>query len=282
MIKSFLKGAVIGIANIIPGVSGGTMAVSMGIYDKIIHAVTHLFSEFKKSMKILIPIGIGIVIAIVGVARLIEYMFRVVPLQTNLLFIGLILGGLPAIGKKVKGAGFKVGYVIAFALFFALVVGCAALEGSSGGDVVLTVSLLNAIKLFGVGVIASATMVIPGVSGSMVLMIMGYYTPIISTINQFVDHVLALDVKGVLADCGILVPFGIGVVVGIFVIAKIIEIVFEKWPLLAYWAIIGLIVASPIGILMMGKFGTINVVSVLTGIVALAVGIIVAMKLGEE
>ena len=103
MIKDILKGAVIGIANIIPGVSGGTMAVSMGIYDKIIHSVTHLFSEFKKSVKTLLPIGIGVVIAIVAVARLIEYMFGVIPFQTNLLFIGLILGGLPSIAKKVKG-----------------------------------------------------------------------------------------------------------------------------------------------------------------------------------
>ena len=282
MVKSILKGAVIGIANIIPGVSGGTMAVSMGIYDKIIHAVTHLFSEFKKSMKVLIPIGIGVLIAIVGVARLIEIMFDKFPLQTNLLFIGLILGGLPSIGKKVKGSPIKAGHVIAFVLFFGLVVGCAALEGSSGGDVVLTFSFWNFIKLLGVGVIASATMVIPGVSGSMVLMIMGYYTPIISTINSLVDHILILDVQGVLADCGILVPFGIGVVAGIFVIAKIIEIVFKKWPLLAYWAIIGLIVASPVGILMMGEFGMVSVVSVLTGIVALAVGIFAAMKLGEE
>ncbi len=282
MIKSILKGAVIGIANIIPGVSGGTMAVSMGIYDKIIHAVTHLFSEFKKSMKILIPIGIGVVIAIVGVARLIEYLFSVVPFQTNLLFIGLILGGLPSIGKKVKGSPIKVGHVIAFVLFFALVVGCAALEGSSGGDVELTFSFLNVVKLLGVGVIASATMVIPGVSGSMILMIMGYYTPIIGTINQFIDDLLALNMQGLLADCGVLIPFGIGVVAGIFVIAKLIEIVFEKWPLLAYWAIIGLIVASPIGILMMGELGNINLVAVLTGIVALAVGIFAAMKLGEE
>ena len=106
--------------------------------------------------------------------------------------------------------------------------------------------------------------------------------PIISTINSLVDHILILDVQGVLADCGILVPFGIGVVAGIFVIAKIIEIVFKKWPLLAYWAIIGLIVASPVGILMMGEFGMVSVVSVLTGIVALAVGIFAAMKLGEE
>lgn len=282
MIKDILKGIVMGIANVIPGVSGGTMAVSMGIYDRIIHAVTHLFSEFKKSMKVLIPIGIGIVIAIVGGARLIEYMFQVIPFQTNLLFIGLILGGLPAMGKKVKGSPIKLSHVIAFILFFVLVVGFASLDGKTGGDVQLTFSFLNVIKLLGVGVIASATMVVPGVSGSMVLMILGYYTPVIGMINQFVDHLTAFDVQGMLADCGVLVPFGVGIVVGIFVIAKLIEIVFAKWPLIAYWAIIGLIVASPVAIIMMNEFGKLGVITVLTGIVALAAGVLAALKLGEE
>lgn len=282
MIKNILKGAVMGIANIIPGVSGGTMAVSMGIYDKIIHAVTHLFSEFKKSMKVLIPIGVGIVLAIVVVARLIEYMFRTIPFETNLLFIGLILGGLPAMAKKVKGNRLKPGHIIACLLFFALVVGCASLEGNVGSDADLSFGFLNVLKLFGVGIIASATMVVPGVSGSMILMIMGYYEPIIGMINRFVDHLRHFDVQGLLSDCGVLVPFGIGVVAGIFVIAKIIEIVFKKWPLLAYWAIIGLIVASPVAIIMLNEFGTIGIGTVILGIVALLIGVLVALKLGEE
>lgn len=282
MIKDILKGAVIGIANIIPGVSGGTMAVSMGIYDKIIHAVTHLFTEFKKSMKILIPIAVGVVIAIVAVARLIEYMFGVIPFQTNLLFIGLILGGLPAIGKKVKGNPVKISHILACILFFALVVGCASMEGASGTEADLSFGFVNVCKLLGVGVVASATMVVPGVSGSMILMVMGYYTPIIGTINQLVDHLRTFDVNGLIADCGVLIPFGIGVVAGIFVIAKIIEIVFQKWPLTAYWAIIGLIVASPVAILMLNEFGRLGVLTIVTGVAALAVGVFAALKLGEE
>lgn len=70
MLRMVLKGMVIGIANIIPGVSGGTMAVSMGIYDKIIHAATHIVSEFKKSMRILIPIILGVAIGVVALARI--------------------------------------------------------------------------------------------------------------------------------------------------------------------------------------------------------------------
>lgn len=282
MLKMILKGVVIGVANIIPGVSGGTMAVSMGIYDKIIHAATHLISEFKKSMKILIPILIGAALGLVVFARLIQMMFDHIPFQTNLLFIGLILGGLPAMAKKVKGQKIRLSHIISCVLFFGLVVGLAALGESEGAAADLSFSVVNALKLFGVGVITSATMVIPGVSGSMILMLMGYYNPVLNEVNRFMDNLVKFNVPGLLDGCTVLIPFGIGVVVGIFAIAKVIEIIFNKFPYVAYWAIIGLIVASPFGILMMNNLGNINVVSVLTGIVALAAGIFVAMKLGEE
>ena len=277
-----LKGVMMGVANIIPGVSGGTMAVSMGIYDKMIHAATHLFSEFKKSMKILIPIVIGMGIGIVVLARIIEYMFAKVPFQTNLLFIGLIIGGLPAITKKVKGKTIRLGHILSFLLFFGLVAGMALLGEEEGAAADLSFNLVNVVKLFGVGIVASATMVIPGVSGSMMLMLMGYYNPILSEINHFIDQLIHFNIQGLLEGCKVLVPFGIGVVVGIFAIAKAIEIIFEKFPEHAYWAIIGLIAASPVAIFLLNNMGTITILSILTGVVALAVGIIIALKLGEE
>ncbi|MCI8495219.1 MAG: DUF368 domain-containing protein [Lachnospiraceae bacterium] len=282
MIKMILKGVMMGVANIIPGVSGGTMAVSMGIYDKMIHAATHLFSEFKKSMKILIPIVIGMGIGILVLARIIEYMFAKVPFQTNLLFIGLIIGGLPAITKKVKGKTIRLGHILSFLLFFGLVAGMALLGEEEGAAADLSFNLVNVVKLFGVGIVASATMVIPGVSGSMMLMLMGYYNPILSEINHFIDQLIHFNIQGLLEGCKVLVPFGIGVVVGIFAIAKAIEIIFEKFPEHAYWAIIGLIAASPVAIFLLNNMGTITILSILTGVVALAVGIIIALKLGEE
>lgn len=282
MLKMILKGVVIGVANIIPGVSGGTMAVSMGIYDKIIHAATHFLSEFKKSMKILLPILIGAVLGLVVVARLIQMMFDHIPFQTNLLFIGLILGGLPAMTKKVKGQSIRLSHIISCVLFFALVAGMAAIGESEGAAADLSFNLINVLKLFGVGIIASATMVVPGVSGSMILMLMGYYNPILNEVNGFIDNLAKFNVPGLINDCAVLVPFGIGVVVGIFAIAKLIELIFIKFPYLAYWAIIGLIVASPFAILMMNNLGTIDVIAVVTGIAALIAGVFAALKLGEE
>lgn len=281
MIKNVLKGIVIGLANVIPGVSGGTMMVSMGIYDKLIHCITHLFSEFKKSLRFLVPIFIGIGIAAVVVPFGIEFLFANYPFQTNLLFIGLIIGGLPAVWKKVKGSSVRVGHIIACILFFALVAGLALVGETEGNAADLSFSLISVIKLFGVGIVASATMVIPGVSGSMMLLLMGYYHPILETITNFIKAALAFDMNGILAGMGVLIPFGIGVVVGIFAIAKLIEIIFVKFPLYAYWAIIGLIISSPVAILVVGGTGTVTVFSVITGVAALGIGFVIALKLGD-
>ncbi len=281
MIKSFLKGVVIGIANIIPGVSGGTMMVSMGIYDKLIHCITHLFSEFKKSVLFLLPIVVGMAAAIAGSSFGITWLFENYPIQTNLLFVGLILGGLPAICSKVKGNKIKAGHIAAGLLFFVLVTAFAAIGETEGNAADLSFTVLNVLKLFLVGIVASATMVIPGVSGSMMLMLLGFYHPILETIKGFISALAAFDGPGILSGAGVLIPFGIGVVAGIFGIAKLVEIIFEKCPLYAYWAIIGLIVSSPIAIFMMGTFPPLTPVSAVTGLVSLAAGFGIAMKLGE-
>ena len=97
-----LKGVVIGVANAIPGVSGGTMMVSMGIYDDIIYCITHLFKQFKNSVLMLLPYFIGMAVGIVGLAFAIQYLDKNFPFQTRMVFIGLILGGVPMLFQRVK------------------------------------------------------------------------------------------------------------------------------------------------------------------------------------
>ena len=114
-----LRGVVIGLANIIPGVSGGTMMVSMGIYDTIIGCINSLFKDFKKCIKTLWPYALGMVAGILGLAKLITYLLGTFPLPTNMAFIGLILGGLPMIVRKMKGEKTGIAGVAAFVLAFA-------------------------------------------------------------------------------------------------------------------------------------------------------------------
>ena len=282
MIKKLLQGMVVGIANIIPGVSGGTMMVAMGLYDKLIHAITHLKSEFKESMKLLIPIFIGAGLAIVTLARLFEFLLENDPIPPNFAFCGLIAGSLPFIFNKVKGHTVSIGKIIAFLIFFAVVILMAVMGETNGNAADVSFGVVNVIKLLLVGIIAAATMVVPGVSGSMMLMLLGYYDTILKSINQFIDALIAFDMEALFVQCAVLVPFGIGVVIGIFLIAKLIEFIFSKAEIHAYYAIIGLIIASPIAILLKTDWSGFSVLTLVTGIVTFVAGWFVASKLGGE
>lgn len=282
MLKLMLQGMAVGIANIIPGVSGGTMMVAMGLYDKLIHSITHLKKEFKESMKLLIPIFAGCGIAIIVLSRLFEYLLDVYPIPTNFAFCGLIAGSLPFILEKVKGHKVTTSKVIPFIVFFAIVILMAVMGESGGNAADVTLTFVNVIKLLGVGIIAAATMVIPGVSGSMVLMLLGYYDTILSTVNTCIDSLIGLDMPALLHSVGILLPFGIGVIIGIFVIAKIIEFIFAKAEIQAYYAILGLIIASPIAILLNTDWTNFSIPTLLVSIVTFVAGWFVASKLGGE
>lgn len=278
-VKDIFRGVAIGIANIIPGVSGGTMMVSMGIYQDVIHAVTGIFRHIKESVRVLLPYVIGMAIGIVGLSFVIGYFFAYYPLQTALLFIGLIFGGLPLILPKVAGARPSAVELLIFAAFFALII-WMQFWGEGTGKI-LTIEPETMISLFLVGAVAAATMVVPGVSGSMVLMSLGYYTPIIDHINAFVIAVVTLDFGTMFYCMGILVPFGLGVLLGIFLIAKLVEYLLAKHERRTYFAILGLVASSPIAVLWGMQPGAVSTASVLVGILMFGIGAMAAWLLGK-
>lgn len=280
-IKDILRGVLIGIANAIPGVSGGTMMVSMGIYDKIISSVTNIFHQFKKSVITLIPYGIGMGLGIVGLSFVIDYLFANYPIPTALLFIGLILGGLPLMLGKVKGKSMNIWNGIVFLVFFAFIFLLQWLNAEAT-DVTLVLSVSMAIRLFFVGIIAAATMVIPGVSGSMILMLFGFYTPVLEAVTLTVTALVNGDFGDFIHQCLILVPFGVGVLLGIYYVAKLIEILLKKQETMTYCAILGLIVASPFVILMQTSLTALNVSTILISVFTFGIGFAVAYFLGRE
>lgn len=278
LITDIIKGIIVGVANIIPGVSGGTMMVSMGIYQKIISAVNNLFKHFKKSVLTLLPLAVGMVIGIGVFSFILPYCLTVHPLPTSLCFIGLILGGIPFIVKpardsmKKEGKKLSFSHIIAFVILFALAVIMSFMNETESHSASFNLSVLLVIKLFFVGVIASATMVIPGVSGSLVMMILGFYTGIISTIRDLLVALKGLDGALLLHCIGILLPFGIGVIVGIFAVSKLVDWLFDRFPSVTYCAILGLIAASPIGILAKMEHNNITVISGILGALLLIAG----------
>ncbi len=278
LIADIIKGIIIGIANVIPGVSGGTMMVSMGVYEKIIGAVNNLFKDLKKSILTLLPLGIGLVLGIALFSYVIPYCLENYPFPTSFCFIGLIMGGVPAIIKPAKESlaeenkKLSIVHILVFAALFALAVVMAAMNETETNSANFELSLGFALIMFLVGVISAATMVIPGVSGSLVLMILGFYSGIMSSISGFITSVLKLDFAAALHYCGILVPFGLGVIAGIFAVAKLMEWLFAKYRSHTYSGILGLIVASPIAIILKMGNNNINKFTVILGIVLLVVG----------
>lgn len=282
MIKDILKGIIIGVANIIPGVSGGTLAVSMGIYSKIIGSITNLFKDFKNSVKTLFPYAVGMILGIAVFSFVITYLFDNFPIPTNFLFIGLILGGVPIIYSGVKQKKIDVLHIVLFLIFASIVIFMGVTKTNSSTNTVITLNFVEVIKLILIGIVAAATMVIPGVSGSMMLTLLGYYQPITSTIKELIKSLAAFNIDSILNSVGILLPFGIGIVIGIIVIAKLIEYLLKKCPSYVFASILGLIVASPVAILYQTSFVNVEIPIIMISIVTLAVGIIVSLKLGKE
>ncbi len=279
-----VKGFIMGIANVIPGVSGGTLALTLGIYEKFITAISHFFSNLKENIKFLIPIAIGMVLAIITMSSLITECFEKFPVPTSTFFMGLVIGGVPLLTAKVKGKKEvkQVSSYIIMALTFSLVLFLALAPSIFGdtGDVKLNLTFGSLLILFFIGIIASATMVIPGVSGSLVLMLLGFYFPILKTIKSF------LKFNNFMRDFIILAVFGIGVLVGIVLVAKLIEYLLKKFETKTYFGVIGFILASIIAIPIsvnneLGSF-VLSFVPVLVGLVTMAIGIFIGFKLGEK
>jgi len=268
-----IKGFFMGIANIIPGVSGGTLAITMGIYEDLINAISHFVSKIKENIKFLLPIFIGAALSIILGSKIIGYSLENFPLPTIMFFTGLILGGMPMLYKKIK-KDIKLSNIMILVFTFILVIAITFLK-SSGEVSFISMNLFDYVKLFLVGVVASATMIIPGISGSFMLMVMGYYEPVINTINSLTT----LD--NIMNDMLILVPFGIGALVGIVVIAKIIEFLFKKFEVPTFFGIIGFILASIIGIFTGIENLTFEIVPFIVGIILFTFGFLIAYKLGD-
>ena len=270
-----LRGAVIGVSNIIPGVSGGTMAVSMGIYDRVIYAVNNLFKQFKKNFKDLLPIIIGVLVGLFAFAALIGTLLGtkseeipITRLPTNFAFIGLILGGLPAIYKRVNMKSAGIPGILLFLVFLALVVVLPLLNPPEKRN--LDHSVGTMLLMIPLGAIASSTMVIPGISGSMILMLLGYYNPVINAMN---------DLRGgAWSSLAILLPYVIGLLVGIVFIAKLMNFLLKKHAALTFCAIFGLVIGSPVALLMQNRecFQLANAGNWIASIVCLAAGFAVA------
>jgi len=273
----FIKGGFIGIANVIPGLSGGTLAVILGVYDRLIGGLSELLKHPIKVLKDLSFLILGVFAGIVVAIYVIVFFLKNYPIPTTMLFVGFILGGIPKVYSLVKEVKRDL---IHIALFIAMLIIIVALPLIGGKDIlVLNITFGNIIILILVGILAASAMVIPGVSGSMVLIILGYYFFITRELSNFINSLLSIDLSEALTSFVVLFPFGIGVLIGIFGLAKLIKYLLSNHYSYVYYAILGLIVASPIPIILLMEDSIFDVWNILFGILTFAGGMIFSLKM---
>jgi len=230
-------GIFIGIAFIIPGFSGGSVAAILGIYEKLIEAIAGVFRHMKESIITLLPIGIGLVIGTVSLLYPLGFALSRFPLPVVSLFVGLAIGGVPSVAEDIKGRLTGLNYI---SLLLPALLAAALCFIPTGSDVNLySLELDGYVRLFFVGVLGSSALVIPGISGSMMLLILGYYNPIIKMITEHLflgrDFRICVFVLGTCAA-------GIGI--GFLIISIIMKHLLIKCRKGTYLAIVGFIVGS--------------------------------------
>ncbi len=160
-----LKGMIIGVANIIPGVSGGTLMITLGIYEEVIDTISNLKRNLKKNIKFVLLLGIGMVLSILILSKIISTCLDKFPYPTTFFFIGLIIGGIPLLWNKSKSAKGKLSNWVVFLITFGIVLTFAFLKSDSYSVSFENMNFMNYFMLLIIGVISAATMVIAGISG---------------------------------------------------------------------------------------------------------------------
>ena len=258
----FLKGIVIGISMLVPGVSGGTMAIIFGIYDDLIHAVGSFFEDWKRNIKLLLYLALGGGVGILLFSRLIESLLDKFPLVMGFLFIGVVCGGLPTLYKKAKEGSSKK--TDAIYLFIGLIIAILLSRDPESISVMASVGDIKGILLlFIAGVIIAIALILPGISTSFMLLILGLYSITLNAINTFNIKFLA--------------PILLGIFIGTIATTKIIEFFITKYPSKTYMLILGFVIGSIIPIYP----GTPSGINILYSVLALVVGFSIIYYIGK-
>ena len=283
-----LKGIAIGAANVVPGVSGATLAVIFRVYDKLIESINNIFKDMKKSLKFLIPLGIGMAVGILALGSVLDFFLQRFSLQSGAFIAGLMAGSIPFIHKMALSKDKKKSYSYAVAVAAAIIIILLSIFVPAHDvyvDVQFSIGLVA--LLFAGGVLSAGALMFPGISGAMVLILLGIFPVAIHTISLIREYLMTpFDFTLLTPILIVVVPIGLGLVVGVLLTSRLIAFLLEKHHGTTYFAIIGLI------------FGTIFVVFnddatyqshaeitpmlIIFAVIAFAVGMAVSLTLGKK
>lgn len=237
-IKKISAGIIVGIANIIPGISGGTVAVIFGVYSDLVNIAAVNIKEIKKQWKDFLCLILGMGAGILIFARLFKILYQKFPVQINFFFVGLIVGSVFILAEFLKETSpvkkntfifkflwFLIGLTLMAGLYFA-----QKYTGRSSSVLIQNINVKNFFILFFAGIAGALAMVIPGISGSFILLIMGVYNSVINAVTEFNFPVLFI--------------VGTGVLIGIVAAGRFISYFLQKYSKTTYAFILGLVLGS--------------------------------------
>ena len=277
MIKNLIGGIAVGIANVIPGVSGGTMMVILGIFNHTMEAISGVFQKEndhrKEDILFLFQVLLGAAIGLVGFAKVLEFLFDHYPTQTMYWFIGLIAFSIPLFLKgEMKGEKIKI---IPLICGLGIIFGLEFLNPGEGtvnvNPTFPSVDMMLCLTMIVVGIIGGATMLMPGVSGSMVLLIIGQYY----LFKSYLANVTSFQLNILIPLCFI----GIGVIIGIILSAKVCDYFIKRYKAGFLSFILGLIIAS--SLVLIPFDASYDLMMIVTSIIALGLGGVIVLGLGK-
>lgn len=232
-----VKGAVLGVGAILPGISGGVLSVVFGIYRPLMEFLAHPIAQFKRKWLFLLPILLGFALGVLGLARVVDWLFRESPVASVWLFSGLVVGTLPALfreaGQQGRGKGAWIALAVAAALTAAWMYSMNSLEGASSEVAPNLYWWLLCGMLWGMGLI------VPGMSPSSIFIFLGLYQPMTAGIAAL--------------DLGVLLPLGVGLIATVALLARAMGWLLKRFYPIVLHAIFGIVLASTIGILPIGQ-----------------------------
>lgn len=259
---NFVKGFIIGIGKIIPGVSGAMLATIMGVYDKSIFYICNFKSNIKEGIRYLFPIGVGIVLSIILFSKIISMCLNKYYSITMLFFVGLIIGGFPFVINKVKKKDYFIS-VVSFSLFFLISV------FNINNSYVLRNNFIDTVIYFFSGGIEAIGTIVPGVSGTALLMIVGTFDSIVYSIGN-------------LTNFKIIFPFIIGIILFILLFVKLVDYLFRKYNDKMYAFILGVLVSSTVLLVIQVFKDKVIFLDVLIGIIFMFIGIFISSLFKEK
>ena len=226
-LKKFGAGAFIGLASIVPGVSGGVIAVVMGLYESTLEAITNFFQNPRRNILFLLPLGLGAGFGVLVFSNLIAWLMEKCGEQVIFLFIGFVVGGIPALFRKANSRGFRAELLIFFIIGLIIILLPAQFEliDTAGQEQELNFSM----ALLSGFILALGT-IVPGMSSSFILIYLGSYEGIIRAISTI--------------DIVYLFPVGIGFLLGALMIIKIVAYLFKHFQAQVYYVVLGLLIGS--------------------------------------